>query len=80
MAGNVFSSFLLGLFYPVNKENAVLHPRNPYLPHLPQTAHCIFSDILVRVIEIQQLQSLSGQQLGPDLQESLKLVQKEGDR
>lgn len=80
MAGSVFSSFLLPLFYPVSKQNEVWHPRHPHLPHLPQTPHCIFPDVLVGVIEIQQLQSLPGQQLGPDLQEGLKLFQNKGDR
>lgn len=80
MAGSVFSSLLSGLFYPVSKQNEVWQPRHPHLPHLPQTAHSIFPDVLVGVVEIQQLQSLPGQQLGPDLQEGLELVQKQGDR
>lgn len=43
------------------------------LPHMTQTAHSIFSDILVRVVEVQKLQSISGTQFGPDLKQCLEL-------
>lgn len=36
-------------------------------PHVSQAVHSIFSDILVRVVEVQKLQSISGTQSGPDL-------------
>lgn len=43
------------------------------LPHITQTAHSVFSDILVRVVEVQKLQSISGTQFGPDLKQCLEL-------
>lgn len=43
------------------------------VPHILQTAHSVFSDILVRIVEVQELQSVSGTQFGPDLKERLEL-------
>lgn len=47
-------------------------------PHIPEAADGIFSDILIRVVEVEKLQSISGTQLGPDLKKCLQLRQEKG--
>lgn len=47
------------------------------LPHIPQAAHSVLSDVLVWVVKVKQLQSVPGTQLGPDLQQGLELRDRE---
>lgn len=43
------------------------------LPHVLEAAHGIFSDILIRVVEVQELQSVSWTKLRPNLKQCLQL-------
>lgn len=40
---------------------------------MTKAVHSVFSDVLVRVVEVQELQSVSGTQFGPDLKQRLEL-------
>lgn len=43
------------------------------LPHVPQAAHSVLSDVLIRIVEVQKLQSISGTKFRPNLKQGLEL-------